>query len=238
MAVLIGNGDSGAVARAKINGLFFTTVNPQINDYTLVLADAFTNIEMNKATALNLTVPQNSSVAFDVGTAIRVKRTGAGLLTFVQDTNVTITASSGLLTDSGLNVTMTLRKTGTNTWDLQNGAPGSWASWTPTITGFSSPPTFIARYFLIGKMCTVYFTSTAAGTSDSINFTITLPFIAANIQHNMIPFWQNNSGTGGSGRVSTASGSNIASLFTTTTGTAWTAANNKSASFWFTYEIQ
>lgn len=63
--------------------------------YTLVLADAGTVIEMNSASATNLTVPPNSSVAFPVGTVIEAGRLGAGSVTLVAGGGVTIRVPTG-----------------------------------------------------------------------------------------------------------------------------------------------
>lgn len=97
------------------------SLNDQTSSYTLSLSDAGKLVRMNVASANNLTVPPNSSVAFPVGTFIYVEQIGAGLTSFVQGSGVTITSSSGLLTTPQANLLMVLTKTGTNTWDLQNG---------------------------------------------------------------------------------------------------------------------
>lgn len=85
---------------------------------TLVLADQGKVVEANKATAISLTVPDNADVAFPVGTVIRVCQTGAGALTFVADTAVTINAVGGDLVSEGQWITFELRKRATDTWLL------------------------------------------------------------------------------------------------------------------------
>lgn len=57
--------------------------NTQTGNYTLVLSDAAKVIELNSATAVNLTVPLNSSVAFPIGTLIEILQLGAGQVTVV-----------------------------------------------------------------------------------------------------------------------------------------------------------
>ena len=59
------------------------TANTQTASYTLVLGDAAKAIEMNVASANNLTVPPDSSVAFPVGTVLEVLQYGAGQTTIV-----------------------------------------------------------------------------------------------------------------------------------------------------------
>lgn len=51
------------------------------DDYTLLLTDAGKIIEVGKATAVALNVPENASVAFPVGTRIDIVQTDAGTVT-------------------------------------------------------------------------------------------------------------------------------------------------------------
>lgn len=211
--------------------------NAQTGDYTLAIGDANYCIDMNKASAINLTVPPNSSVAYATGVLIYIRRIGVGALTLVQGAGVTITSTAGVLIDAGLNVMMTLRKTGTDTWDLQNGVPLTYTTWTPTYTGFSVDPSGgTANYTLIGKMCTIHL-QPGAGTSNATGFTLTLPFAAANVNVNS-PIVVNN-GTQQAGRIQTAAGSNILTVSATIAGGTFTASGSKNCqiSGW-SYEIQ
>lgn len=72
------------------------SVTTQTDSYTLALADAGTCVLMNKATANDLTVPPNSSVAFATGTVIEVHQYGAGQTTIVAGSGVTLRAAVGL----------------------------------------------------------------------------------------------------------------------------------------------
>ncbi len=87
--------------------------NTQTVDYTLVLADAGKAVEINSATAKNVTVPPNASVAFPVGTIIEVPQVGAGSATLVAGVGVTITGDT---VTPGQGGSLLLRKTGTNAW--------------------------------------------------------------------------------------------------------------------------
>lgn len=62
-----------------------TTVskNTQTANYTLVVADAGKVIEMNAASAVNLTLPTNAAVAIPVDTVIEVFQMGAGQVSIV-----------------------------------------------------------------------------------------------------------------------------------------------------------
>lgn len=93
------------------------TINSQASDYTLVLGDAGAYIRMTSASANELEVPENSSVAFPVGTVIQVRQAGAGQTSIVAAAGVTInTAETLLLRKQGS--TAALIKVGTNSWDL------------------------------------------------------------------------------------------------------------------------
>ena len=78
------------------NGLTsFTVGTAQTADYTPVLNDQYQAlILMNKATAVNFTIPTNASVAYPVGTALTVLNIGAGALTIKAVTSGTTTVLS------------------------------------------------------------------------------------------------------------------------------------------------
>ncbi len=86
-------------------------------DATLSLDDENTIVQMNKASAISLTVPLDSAVAFAIGTKIEVYQLGAGLLTIVAFSGVTIRAPF-TLKSLGQYSTLYLTKIGTNTWKL------------------------------------------------------------------------------------------------------------------------
>jgi hypothetical protein len=92
--------------------------NPQTALYTLVLADASKAVEMNVATANNLTVPPNSAVAFPVGTVIETFSYGAGQTTIVAGAGVTIRSAGGKLKLTGQYSGGALRKRATDEWVL------------------------------------------------------------------------------------------------------------------------
>jgi hypothetical protein len=81
----------------------------------LVLADASKLVEINNASANNLTVPLNSSVAFPIGTQISILQTGAGQTTINPTGGVTINATPGLKLRAQWS-SATLIKRGTDTW--------------------------------------------------------------------------------------------------------------------------
>lgn len=91
-------------------------VNAQTGtSYTLVLTDAGKQVTMNNASASTLTVPPNSSVAFDVGVKIVVIQLGAGAVTLTAGAGVTISSQATSLVMAQYQVA-TLIKQATNTW--------------------------------------------------------------------------------------------------------------------------
>lgn len=99
-----------------------TTVprSTKTNSYTLALADAGTVIEMNSASPTTVTVPPNSTVAFgtDPDTVIEVARIGAGSVTIVAGSGVTVLSKDSLLVIGNRYGSVVLRKRATNEWIL------------------------------------------------------------------------------------------------------------------------
>jgi len=92
-------------------------INNETASYTLVLADAGKMVEVDNASAVNLTVPLNATVAFPVGTVIQLAQIGAGQMTVVATGGVTINTASTLLLRAQYS-TATLIKRATDTWLL------------------------------------------------------------------------------------------------------------------------
>lgn len=66
------------------------TINTQAGSYTLVIGDEGAAIHMTSASAVTLTVPANSAVAFPTGSEIEVVVLGAGVISITGDTGVSI----------------------------------------------------------------------------------------------------------------------------------------------------
>ena len=94
------------------------TTNRQTASYTLVIGDADKLVETNVATANNLTIPLNSSVAFATGTQILLAQYGAGQTTVVATSGVTIRSSGGKLKLTAQYSGATLIKIGSDDWYL------------------------------------------------------------------------------------------------------------------------
>jgi hypothetical protein len=116
---LSGGGTSGAVTVSFDYSVGNQAVeNAQTSSYTLVLTDAGKMVTMNNASANNLTVPPNSSVAFPTNTRIDIIQYGAGQTTIVAGSGVTIRSSGSKLKINGQYSGASLWKKGTDEWIL------------------------------------------------------------------------------------------------------------------------
>lgn len=86
--------------------------------YTFVMGDAGLLCTFSNASAITVTVPPNSSVAFPIGTQIDVASLGAGLTTFAQGAGVTINSEDSKKKLAKRYSAGTLVKLGTDTWLL------------------------------------------------------------------------------------------------------------------------
>ena len=87
----------------------------QAASYVLALIDAGGIVEMNLAGANALTVPNNNTVQFPIGTRITVAQIGTGQTTLTQDAGVTIRSRIGLKL-AGQYAVAALYKRDTNEW--------------------------------------------------------------------------------------------------------------------------
>ena len=94
------------------------TTNRQTASYTLVIGDADKLVEINNASANNLTIPLNSSVAFSTGTQILLAQYGAGQTTIVATSGVTIRSNGAKLKLNAQYSGATLIKIAENEWYL------------------------------------------------------------------------------------------------------------------------
>lgn len=86
--------------------------------YTLALTDAGGLVDLNNASSITLTVPPNSSVAFEVGTRINLLQSGAGQVTIAAGSGVTINSKGAALKITGQWSAATLIQRSANTWVL------------------------------------------------------------------------------------------------------------------------
>lgn len=115
--------------------------------------------------------------------------------------------------------------------------------YTPTVTGFSTTTVEEGHYTLVGKLCTL--TLLVSGTSNATTFTVTLPFAADDTKLGGAPNGKysamvhiTNNGTNASGWLRSRTGSsNIADVYATAAGGAWTASGTKELGGTFIYYI-
>lgn len=94
------------------------TINTKTVQYTLVLGDNYKLIELNFSSGNNVIIPTNAAQPFPIGTQIILSQYGAGQVTVVPDTGVTLRSSGGKTKTSAQYAMATLIKRGTNEWYL------------------------------------------------------------------------------------------------------------------------
>ena len=99
---------------AKVDS--YTPITQKTASYTLSTLDHRDDlIEMGSASALTLTIPLNSSIAYPVGTSFDVLQTGAGQVTIAGAAGVTVNATPGLKLRTQWS-SATVFKRAENTW--------------------------------------------------------------------------------------------------------------------------
>ena len=115
-------------AAYRIGGLFSKSIlyrpskyqiNTQLEDtYTLSLDDVEKLLVCDNANPITITVPNGSSVAFEIGTRIDVIQEGVGTVTFLEDSAVTINSKEGNKSIGDRYVAVSLIKVEEDTWYL------------------------------------------------------------------------------------------------------------------------
>jgi hypothetical protein len=102
-----------------IRGNLINEINVQTTSYTLALSDANKIIEMNVATANTLTVPENTTANFPIGTNITIIQANAGQTTITPvNGTVVIQSANGWTKINTQYGAVTLVKKDANTWYL------------------------------------------------------------------------------------------------------------------------
>jgi len=100
------------------NVVFQVGINAQTGTtYTTVLADQSKLVTLNNGSAITLTIPANSSVAYPVGTKIDFAQLGAGQVTFAGASGVTVNSTPTLKLRAQYSGASCI-KTATDTWLL------------------------------------------------------------------------------------------------------------------------
>lgn len=162
--------------------------------------------------------------------------------TIVFDGALTLTYNAtSLILPGAANITTSAGDTaifiseGSGNWRCVNykNQSDSYINFAPAFTGFSVAPTVNAgdcRYKMLSRnTCHFIFYPSNLGTSNATTFTITLPFVAANVgfggQTYIVQLY--NNGASATGVMRTRLNSNIADVYTSNFG-AFTSSNGKS----------
>ena len=95
------------------------TLNAQTGTtYTLVLADAHKLVTLSNASGITLTVPPNSSVAFETGDQVNLLQLGAGQVTVAAGSGVTLRSEGSKVKLAGQYALATLVKIASDEWVL------------------------------------------------------------------------------------------------------------------------
>ena len=114
--VLTANGTGGATFSVAAGGgiIAVTTITAST---TIALTDKDDLLYVNSASNLVITVPPNSTAAFNIGDQVHLLRAGTGTLTVAAGTGVTVQRTYGLTLRAQWS-SASLIKTATNTWIL------------------------------------------------------------------------------------------------------------------------
>ncbi len=107
---------------------------------------------------------------------------------------------------------------------------GEWASWTPTLTGWSGTYAVVARYSVVGKIC--FWMLYINGISNATTASATLPFKSKNVTN---AYWGSannyavNAGTAisAASRWNISANSNVVSFYSNMATGAWTNSGDK-----------
>ncbi|CAB4139824.1 hypothetical protein UFOVP355_10 [uncultured Caudovirales phage] len=95
------------------------TLNAQTGvSYTLLLVDDSKVVTLSNASAITLTVPPNSSVAFPIGSQVNLVQTGAGQVTVAAGAGVTLRSQGSKFKLNGIYSAATLLKIAADEWVL------------------------------------------------------------------------------------------------------------------------
>lgn len=103
--------------RAALGDLGYVTASVVTGDTTLDVGDAGTVVEVDSASAVNVTVPTHAASALPVGSLVAVMQYGAGPVAVSPASGVAVRSPSGLTTRTRYS-TVNLRKRGSAEWVL------------------------------------------------------------------------------------------------------------------------
>lgn len=105
-------------AIAGVGGSSVSVTQQTGTSYTFDIDDANSVVEFDNASAITVTIPPNSLVAFPVGTFIEIHQADAGTVTVAAGSGVTLLSRGSLVDLAGQEAVAGLRKVATDTWRL------------------------------------------------------------------------------------------------------------------------
>jgi len=179
------------------------------------------------ASASTITVPSGAAAKYVVGDRIKWTQTTVkyGVIITVADTLLTIAVNT--------DYTVANAAISINYYSHEASPIGypQWFSWTPTYSGFSADPTYVAKFSVIGRACTISMLGSADGTSNATGFTFTVPI--ANALGQLAHLYGGTPIDAGAEQstqptIRIANGSTTATCYKTgNTGTGWTNSGAK-----------
>lgn len=161
--------------------------------YPLVAGDQEDMVLMDSASGTTVTVPDNATTAFPLGSRIRIAQINTGAVTIVGDVGVTIRYLSDRYTNvlAGRGAVVELIKIGTDEWILDGSGnlldySVPWTTYTPAVTGTTSGPTLggnsqVSGFYSIDTLdqvvggATIRFGTTASPARGSGTYRLGLP---------------------------------------------------------------
>ncbi len=120
-ALVVADGDVSITDALTVTGTTTTYLNIITDSGTTRtpgLTDASAYILCTHGTGMTVTLPQDSAVAFPVGTQIIFERNGAGTLTFAAGTGATVNSKGATLTCADRYTTVAAVKIAADTWTI------------------------------------------------------------------------------------------------------------------------
>ena len=120
-ALEVADGDVEITDALTVTGTTTTYLNVITDSGTTrtpALTDAGAYILCTHGSGMTVTLPQDSAVAFPIGTHIIFERNGAGTLTFAAGTGATVNSKGGALTCADRYTTIACVKIAANTWTI------------------------------------------------------------------------------------------------------------------------
>ena len=120
-ALVVADGDVSITDALTVTGTTTTYLNVITDTGTArtpALTDAGAYILCTHGSGMTITLPQDSAVAFPVGTQIVFERNGAGTLTFAAGTGATVNSKDGTLTCATRYTTVAAVKIAANTFTI------------------------------------------------------------------------------------------------------------------------